>query len=504
MELDSKIKERLRSEKGASLIMSAEEAAKMIKDGMVLGVSGFTASGYPKAVPHAIAERGRNGEKFKVDVYSGASLGPEIDTEMTEAGVLRKRMPYMTNKAFRQAVNTGKCDYVDMHLSQSTQYVNYGVMPKIDIAIVEALAINEDGSIVPTTSVGNTPSFIKQADKVIVELNTLQPLSLEGMHDVIILDNPPNRKPIEITKPSDRIGKPYMECGWDKIAGIVITDIQDGLRPLAAASENSQKIANNIIKFLEGEVKAGRLTDTLLPIQSGVGSVANAVLYGLLDSDFHDLTCYTEVVQDSMLELIKAGKVKCASTTAITPSPEGKAKFDQECDQYKGKLIFRPEDISNNPEVIRRLGVIAMNTALECDIYGNVNSTHVNGSGMMNGIGGSGDFSRNGAITIFSTVSTAKGGNISSIVPMCSHVDHTEHDVMVIVTEQGFADLRGCTPKERAIKIINNCAAPEYKDQLMDYFNRACEESALQTPHLLDEALSWHSRAMKTGSMKEK
>ena len=502
MQLDAKVKERLRSDKGLEKIMSAEEAASMVRDGMVIGVSGFTASGYPKAVPHAIAERGKAGEKFKISVYSGASLGPEIDTELTEAGVLQYRMPYMTDRTFRKAVNAGECDYVDMHLSQSAQFVNYGIMPKVDIAIVEALAINEDGSIVPTTSVGNTPSYIRQADKVIVELNTLQPMGLEGMHDCIILDNPPHRKPIQIEKANDRIGKPYMECGWDKIAGIVITDIQDKLRPLGAVNEDSQAIANNIIDFLNGEVAAGRLTDTLLPLQSGVGSVANAVLYGLLDSNFHDLTCFTEVVQDSMLELIKAGKVTCASTTAITPSPEMKEKFDQECDLYRGKLVFRPEDISNNPEVIRRLGVISMNTALECDIYGNVNSTHVNGSGMMNGIGGSGDFCRNGGITIFSTVSIAKGGALSSIVPFCSHIDHTEHDVQVIVTEQGYADLRGLTPKQRAVKIIQNCAHPDYRDQLMDYFERACKESKLQTPHILEEALSWHVRAMKTGTMK--
>ena len=502
MEHEERIRERLRSEEGFRKITTAEEAAMLIKDGMVLGVSGFTASGYPKAVPHALAERGKSGEKIKVDLYSGASLGPQIDTELTEAGILRYRMPYMTNKNLRKAINAGECDYVDMHLSQSAQYVNYGVMPKIDIAIVEALAINEDGSIVPTTSVGNTPSFVKQADKVIVELNLLQPAGLEGMHDCIVLDNPPNRGPINICHPGDRIGKPYIECGWDKIAAIVITEIQDGLRPLGAVNENSQKIADNIIDFLNGEVAAGRLTDTLLPLQSGVGSVANAVLYGLLDSDFHDLTCYTEVVQDSMLELIKSGKAVCASTTAITPSPEMKEKFDQECEQYRGKLVFRPEDISNNPQVIRRLGVISMNTALECDIYGNVNSTHVNGSGMMNGIGGSGDFSRNAGITIFSTVSVAKDGAISSIVPFCSHVDHTEHEVHVIVTEQGYADLRGLSPKQRAVRIIENCAHPDYRDMLMDYFKRACEQSALHTPHILDEALSWHARAQKTGSMK--
>lgn len=68
-----------------------------------------------------------------------------------------------------------------------------------------------------------------------------------------------------------------MECGFEKIAAIVITDLQDGVRPLAAIDDNAKKIAQNIIKFFEGEVAAGRLTDTLLPIQSGVGSVANAV-----------------------------------------------------------------------------------------------------------------------------------------------------------------------------------------------------------------------------------
>ena len=168
---------------------------------------------------------------------------------------------------------------------------------------------------------------------------------------------------------------------------------------------------------------------------------------------------------------------------------------------FRDKIILRPQEISNNPEVIRRLGVIAMNTAIEADIYGNVNSTHIMGSKMMNGIGGSGDFSRNAAISIFSTPSTAKDGRISSIVPMVSHVDHTEHEVMVLVTEQGYADLRGLSPKERAVKIIENCAHPDFRDELMNYFRRACEGSVLHTPHILSEALSWHSRFLDTGSM---
>ncbi|HKM28179.1 MAG TPA: acetyl-CoA hydrolase/transferase family protein [Anaerovoracaceae bacterium] len=504
MELNPIVKERLRNAKAFDLIQSAEDAAQLIKDGMVVGVSGFTPSGYPKAVPLALAERGKKGEKFKIDIYSGASVGPEIDTELTEQGLIRKRLPYLTNKTISKAINAGELEYIDMHLSHSTQYVNYGAIPKVDVAIIEALAITEDGNIIPTTAVGNSPSFVRSADKVIIELNIRKPKQLEGMHDIFITENPPHRKPININHPSDRIGKPYIECGFDKIAAIVISEMQDKTRPLAPLDDNAKMISKNIIKFLEGEVAAGRLTNSLLPLQSGVGSVANAVLYGLCESEFENLTCYTEVVQDSMMELLRCGKATIASTTSLTPSPEAQEQFEKEIDFFKDKIIFRPEEISNNPEVIRRLGVIAMNTALEVDIYGNVNSTHVMGSKMMNGIGGSGDFARNGSITIFTTASLAKNGDISSIVPMVSHVDHTEHDVMVIVTEQGYADLRGCSPKERAIKIINNCAHPDYRDQLMDYYERACASgNGLQTPHMLEEALSWHSNFIKNGTMKK-
>lgn len=495
------LQSRLKAANAFGLVKSAEEAAELIRDGMVIGVSGFTPSGYPKAVPLALAERGKSGEPLKVDLYTGASVGPEIDTALTEAGVIRRRLPYHTNAIIRNAINDGRVDYIDMHLSQSTQYVNYNVLKKIDVAIVEGLAITEEGHIIPTTAVGNAPSFIKNADKVIVEINLKKPMSLEGMSDIVLMDNPPHRKPINICSPSDRIGTPYMECGFDKIAAVVITDMQDKTRPLGDVDDDSKKISDNIINFFDKEVAAGRLTNSLLPLQSGVGSVANAVLYGLCDSEYENLTCYTEVVQDSMLDLLRSGKAVMASTTALSPSPAALEQFLEEVDFFRDKVILRPQEISNNPEVVRRLGVIAMNTAIEADIYGNVNSTHIMGSKMMNGIGGSGDFSRNGSITIFSTPSTAKGGKISSIVPMVSHVDHTEHEVMVMVTEQGYADLRGLSPKERAVKIIENCAHPNYKDELMAYFRRACDSSALHTPHILSEALSWHSRFLDTGSM---
>ena len=175
-------------------------------------------------------------------------------------------------------------------------------------------------------------------------------------------------------------------------------------------------------------------------------------------------------------------------------------EFAQNIDYYKRHIIIRPQEISNNPEVVRRLKVVALNTPIECDIYGNVNSTHIMGSSMMNGIGGSGDFARNAGLTIFATASVAKSGRISCIVPMCSHIDHTEHDVMVIITEQGVADLRWKSPRERAECIIENCAHPKYRDELRSYFTEACLCGG-HTPHILSKAFSFHQRYMETGSM---
>ncbi len=206
-------------------------------------------------------------------------------------------------------------------------------------------------------------------------------------------------------------------------------------------------------------MQKGRIPSTLLPLQSGVGNIANAVLFGLEEGPFEGLTSYTEVIQDGMIRLLKSGKLTRASATAFSLSPEMLTEVNADMASYRKKIVLRPQEISNHPEIIRRLGVIAMNGMIEADIYGNVNSTHVMGSRIQNGIGGSGDFARNGYLSIFMAPSTAQKGSISTIVPMASHVDHTEHDVSVIVTEQGLADLRGLSPKQRAQLIIEKCAS---------------------------------------------
>jgi len=241
----------------------------------------------------------------------------------------------------------------------------------------------------------------------------------------------------------------------------------------------------------------------LLPLQSGVGNVANAVMTGLANSEFENMTAFTEVIQDGLLDLLDSGKLVSASATSFGLSPVGVQRFLENVGLYKGRILLRSQEISNHPELVRRLGVIAINGMIEADIYGNVNSTHVMGSSIMNGIGGSGDFARNAYLNFFVSPSTAKGGSISSIVPMVSHVDHTEHDVHVLVTEQGIADLRGLSPTRRAEVVIANCAHPRFRDQLTDYVERAraARPHARHTPHLLEEALGWHTRYLEKGEM---
>ena len=496
------ISDRVRNKDLQAKIVSAEEVAAFIKPGMSIGMSGFTASAYPKAIPLALAERMKK-EPFTVDIWTGASTGPELDDTLAAVHGIKRRLPYQTDAILRGEINNGSVDYLDLHLSESAQLARVGYLGKLDIAIVEAVAITEEGNIIPSTSLGNAASYVQQADVVIVEVNTTQPLELEGMHDVYVPLDPPNRLPIPIVKADDRVGTPFIPCTPDKIKYIVPCDIKDHTRDLAPIDENSKKMSQFTLEFLNAEIKAGRMPKNLLPLQSGVGNVANAVMAGFVDSDLEDLTVYTEVIQDGMLDLIDANKLNFASGTAFSPSPAGMERFYKDVEKYKKYLLLRPQEISNSPEVVHRLGVIAMNTALEVDIYGNVNSTHVTGTKMMNGIGGSGDFARNAFLTIFYTPSVAKNGAISSVVPMCSHIDHTEHDVDVIITEQGIADLRGLAPRARALEIINNCVHPDYKPVLLDYYNRAVEATKhAHTPHIIKEALSFHEKFIETKSMK--
>ena len=499
---------RVRNADFLSRRMSAAQAAQLIEHGATLGLSGFTGAGYPKALPQAIAERARAehaaGRPFQVNVWTGASTAPEVDGALAQAGAMAQRLPFNSDASTRQQINAGTIDYIDMHLSHVAQQAWFGFLGKLDVAIVEVAGITPDGRLIPSTAVGNNKTWLEVADKVILEVNTRLPEGIEGMHDIYYgTALPPRRVPISLTHADNRIGEPYLQVDLNKVVAVVETHSLDRDNVFAVPDANSERIAQYIIDFLVHEMKQGRLPQHMLPIQSGVGNVANAVLAGLLHGPFENLLGFTEVLQDGMLDLLRAGKMKRASATAISLSRGAYEDFEKNIDFYRDRIILRPQEISNHPELVRRLGIIAMNSMIEADLYGNVNSTHLMGSSMMNGIGGSGDFARNGYLSFFVTPSVAKDGKISCIVPMCSHVDHTEHDTQIIVTEQGLADLRGLSPRQRAQAIIDHCAHPDYRPMLQDYFDRARQQGAQHTPHLLGEALSWHQRCLDTGDMRK-
>jgi len=497
--MEKDLSQFIRNEAFLDKVVSAEEAASWIEDGMNLGMSGFTLFGEPKEFPLALSKRGEN-ESFKVNLYTGASLGPTADQSMAEAGIINLRVPYQGNATMRGKINAGEMYYIDQHLSHVAEEVRKGTLGKIDYAIIEAAAITEDGHIIPTGSVGNSPIFVEKAENVIIELNTTAPSAYEGIHDIYVLTDQGDRREIPLYKAGDRIGEAGIKVDPAKVRGIILSEQPDIPSPLFEPNEETQQIANNLLDFLAKEVEDGKLPPSLAPLQSGVGSVANAVLNGMKTSQFKDIEVYSEVLQDGVFDLIDAGVVKFASATAFSLSKKRVESLAEDLEKYKDKIMFRPQEISNHPELIRRLGIISFNTALEVDIYGNVNSTHVSGTKVMNGIGGSGDFARNARITIFVTPSLAKNGAISAIVPFVSHVDHTEHDVDVIVTEQGYADLRGLPPVKRAEKLIE-IAHPSYRPQLRAYFEEAKEKVGGQTPHILEKAFSFHTSLKEKGTM---
>ncbi|KAF8060678.1 hypothetical protein FPV67DRAFT_1609443 [Lyophyllum atratum] len=519
------LRERVRRPALLKKVADPADLAPLFKNDDYIGWSGFTGVGYPKSVPTAIADYVESNNlqaapqtKKKFNLFVGASVGPEVEDRWARLDMIAKRYPHQVGREIAKGINAGRIDFADKHLSMFPQDLVYGYYnlrkkhgdPKkpLDWAIVEATAITEDGKIVPGASVGATPEILQSAEKIIVEVNTLIP-NLEGLHDINQSFIPPYRQPYLIKHVKDRIGEPAISIDTDRIVAIVESRKPDNTGPNAPENEESRAIAKHLIEFLSDEVTAGRLPKSLLPLQSGIGNVANSIIGGLAEGPFDQVRVWTEVLQDTFIRFFDSGKLEFATATSIKFSPEGFEHFYKNWANYKDRLLLRSQQVANSPEIIRRLGIIAMNTPLEVDIYAHANSTNALGSRMLNGIGGSADFLRNAKLSIMHTPSTRPSktdpNGISCIVPFATHIDQTEHDLDVIVTEQGLADLRGLSPRERAPLIIEKCAHPIYKDLLREYYDRSLHEclkrGAGHEPHMLRNAFKFHTNFMENDTM---
>jgi acetyl-CoA hydrolase len=485
--------------------ITAAEAASQIKDGQTIAFSGFTPAGAPKAISKALGARAielhKAGQPFSVGVITGASTGASLDGALAQADAIRFRTPYQNNSDLRKSINSGRTRFFDMHLSALPQAVRSGLLGPVHWAVIEACSISDSGEIVLTSGVGASPTFCRKAEKIFIELNKFHSPALRGFHDIYEPEDLPNRKPIMIMKPSDRIGQITIKVDPSKIAGIIETNLPDEIKAFDSVSETAARIGDNVAQFLAAELKRGVVPKEFLPVQSGVGDTANAVLAAMgACKEIPPFQIYTEVIQDAVINLMRKGKVTFASGCSLTVSTPVIQGIYAEIENFRPKIVLRPQEISNNPEVIRRLGLISINTAIETDISGNANSTHILGAQIVSGIGGSGDFARNAFLSIFTSPSTTKGGKISTIVPMVCHLDSSEHSVQVIVTEQGVADLRGKSPMERAETIISNCAHPEYRSILRDYVKLA---GHTHSPQTLRAAFGMHTAFINGGDMRK-
>ncbi len=472
-------------------IITAEEAAEFVKNGDNVGVSGFTAPGCPKAVTPFIAAKARReheaGREFKINIFSGASTNDYIDGELTRAEAINYRTPYQSHPDLRKAINSNTIHYNDRHLSELSQEFRYNYYGKMDVAIVEAQSITDDGEIVLGTSVGCTPTWLMCAEKVIIELNDQLPESIRGLHDIYIPLDPPNRREIPIYTPHDRAGSPTAHVDPKKVVGVVKTSFQLGKAgAFTPVDDTTRKIGHNVVQFLINEMKCGRIPKSFLPLEES--------------DEIPPFEVYTEVMQDTFVKLLLDGHCKFVSTCSLTLAHDTMTEFFDNIDKLHDKVLMRPSEISNNPEVIRRLGVISMNTAIEADIFGNINSSHVSGTRLMNGIGGSGDFTRNAYTSIFMCPSIKKDDCISTIVPMCTHVDHTIHSADIIVTDQGVADLRFKDPVQAAEEIIENAAHPIYRPLLREYLKSCKMGHVMQNNEM---ALAFHCALAQEGDMRK-
>ncbi|RJQ25369.1 MAG: acetyl-CoA hydrolase [Peptococcaceae bacterium] len=496
------LEKRIRNKNLLKKVVAPEVAAGAVKDGMNIGTAGGILPSGPRMFFKALAERARKGEIKEVNIWSVALLSNEIDGLLAETGVLKRRFGSIWDNTIRKGINTGKIYSNDLRVEMFSHYLRSKTIGKLDVSVIEAVGITEEGHIIPPAGLVELPNQVEAADIVIVEINNTIPVEMEGICDVYVAKNPPHQEIIPLRKLSDRIGTPYIPAGEDKITYIVESDLPEMHPPVLPISEESKVMADLLLSFLREEVKQGKMPPNLLPLACGIGNVSDAVMKLLAKSEFENLEVFSPLIGDGVFELIDAGKCNIATAPGILVSNEVWKRFCDNIEEYKKKVIVRSVDVSHDPGIIKRLGCIVLNNALEVDIYGHVNSTHIGGKLLVNGVGGGGVYAANGYLSIFLTNSTGKGGNVSSVVPMVAHVDHTEHSVDVIITEQGLADVRGLSPVERAGKIIANCAHPDYRPLLTDYLERAGKLGGHE-PHILDEAFSFYTRLKKTGSMKE-
>lgn len=463
--------ERVRLREFESKVMDPMNVVKnFIVNGLSIGFGGMGGQSVPKAIPRAIAELvEKENLQISLNIFAGGGGTPQFERSLSKIDV-RRRYYYLSGNYSRNRVNEAKTELFDYWVGEYSRSLREGSInsgKKLDLTVIEATAIDNSGNIVPSLSVDASTALIDASKKLIIEINESKPI-LSGLHDIYKLMR---GRPIEIRSVKDKIGLPYISVPRSKIAAIVLTsEREEAGGSYSAVEEQDLRISENIVEFLEGEYQRHKIS-VRNPIQLGAGPIASAVMEKLARNH---LRVWSEITPAKWTESL-GSKVDYISASAfyILPGEEKFLDFIYENLNYIRKhAILRPSEIANSMEIISRLEVVVLQQAIEIDIFGNANVSHINGK-IYNGVGGSGEFTRAAKLTILVLPSTASKGRYSRIVPMLSNVDIPKQDIDVIITEVGIADLRGLSPRERATLIIDHCSNQKFKDMLNEYYFKA-------------------------------
>ena len=459
-------------------IMSSDDVLKkVLKHAKTIAFGGMGGQSVPKIIPGIIGE---NSESFTdLTLYTGGGTTKSFEEKISKAGIGR-RFYYLSDLESRSAVNAGKILIMDYSVSKYSRLLNSNPATKIDVAVFEATSIEKDG-VVLSLSVDSTPSLVDASKKVIIELNMKKP-NLNGLHDIYTAKD---GEIIPLTKTSQRIGSRYLKIAPKKIGAIIYSNEDEGnASSYGSAPLEISEISNNVWEVLRDHIKFRNS----MPLQVGAGSVASSLVD---NSPFDKLKIWCEIAPTKWADYLDS-KIAAISASALYNIPGDEnytRKFLDHYNEYTGKVVLRPNNITNSPELISRLGVIVIQQAVEIDIFGAVNVSHINGN-IHNGVGGSIDFCSNGKYVVVVLPSTANKGRKSRIVPMSNCIDVPRYMVDFVVTEIGITDLRWKDPRERAISIINNCAHPKFRDLLLKYYN-SIEPSHM--PFDLNGIIKWNS-----------
>lgn len=461
--------DRVRSKSLQTRIMDAARAVeRFIPERGSVAFSCMGGSSLAKAVPEALRTSAESGRRYELTLLTGGATTASFEACMAPLHI-RRRFPYLSGPA-REAVNKGVVEFMDPRIGEFPDLVRRGVFTgglPIDVAVIEATAIDEKGRIVPALSLDALPAFADACRHLIVEINTRKP-ELLGLHDLYRVRP---GVPIPIRDVRDRIGVPYLSVPASRIAAIVLTDRdEEASAAYSGTVPADRQIAESVAAFLSQEL-GRRGEGSRFALQLGAGPLAAALLEAL---PFKDLDIWTEGIPARWADAI-GGKVRGISTTSMYLLPGDEAVLDrlfERLEDVRRHVVLRPYEVANSLEIIARLNVVTIQQAIEVDLFGAANTSHI-GRNAHNGVGGSPDFDRAAGLVIVAMPSTAGEGRFSRIVPVLSSADIPRQDVDVLITDRGWADLRGLSPRERAETIIDRCSHPKFRDRLEAYYRKA-------------------------------